>query len=404
MARAIDAIRFWLGATDYKHDELADEGGFDGIQQTFTNKEQEGRVEVQLMPFDLRFAALTTALGVQGSTRLTAPGAEGGLFDPNRTPSVAGYMFNEFKFSDTFRMQVAGRIEQAHVKGSVPDLFVDPVVAIARDRGFTPKSGAIGFLQDLPWDLVASVTAQYVERAPRAPELFSRGVHEATGTFDIGNPNLNIESAQVGRGRAAARRGPLRFEATGFYTRSRASSSATSPARPATTTRHLQPPSRRRRRIEPGDLLAARRDLPRRRIPGPARRRAAVERHVRHRRPVRHRARDLHRRQQRAAHSAACASAAACSGATPTGSRASACCTPSSRTTSRRSRDADRGYNLLKAELSYTTKLRPTDFGPRELTLGVVGNNLLNDDIRNHVSFKKDEVLLPGRGVRFSRS
>ena len=54
---AIEAIRFWAGATDYKHNELANEGGFDGIQQTFTNKEQEGRVEVQLVPFDLRFAA-----------------------------------------------------------------------------------------------------------------------------------------------------------------------------------------------------------------------------------------------------------------------------------------------------------------------------------------------------------
>ena len=28
------------------------------------------------------------------------------------------------------------------------------------------------------------------------------------------------------------------------------------------------------------------------------------------------------------------------------------------------------------------------------------GDNLLDDDVRNHVSFKKDEVLLPGRSVR----
>ena len=58
------------------------------------------------------------------------------------------------------------------------------------------------------------------------------------------------------------------------------------------------------------------------------------------------------------------------------------------------------GYNLLKAELTYTKRLRPTDFGWREVTVGMVGNNLLDDDIRNHVSFKKDEVLMPGRGVR----
>jgi iron complex outermembrane receptor protein len=171
-ANGIEAIRFWLGHTDYKHDELANEGGFDGIQQTFTNKEQEGRIEVQLLPFDLRFATLTTALGVQGMhQRLNAPGAEGGLFDPNRTTSVAGFMFNEFRFNETQRAQVAGRIEEARVKGSVPDLLIDPLTNIERDRRFTPKSAAVGFLQDLPWDLVGSVTAQYVERAPRAPEL-----------------------------------------------------------------------------------------------------------------------------------------------------------------------------------------------------------------------------------------
>ena len=217
---AIDAVRYWAGATDYKHHELANEGGFDGIQQTFTNREQEGRVEVQLTPFNLRFAQLTTALGIQGAhQKLTAPGIEGGLFDPNRTNSVAGFIFNEFQFNPTQRMQIAGRIEEVNVKGSVPDMFVDPLLNIQRDRRFTPKSAAIGFLQDLPWNLVGSVTAQYVERAPRAPELLSRGVHEATETFDIGNPNLKIEAArtvEVGIRRA---RGPFRFEATAYYTK-----------------------------------------------------------------------------------------------------------------------------------------------------------------------------------------
>jgi iron complex outermembrane receptor protein len=59
------------------------------------------------------------------------------------------------------------------------------------------------------------------------------------------------------------------------------------------------------------------------------------------------------------------------------------------------------GYNLLKAEIVYTTPLRPNDFGARFLTVGIAGNNLLDDDIRNSVSYRKDEVLMPGRSVRF---
>ena len=59
------------------------------------------------------------------------------------------------------------------------------------------------------------------------------------------------------------------------------------------------------------------------------------------------------------------------------------------------------GYNLLKAELSYTRKIANAQAGmPREVTLGIVGNNLLNEDIRNHVSYTKNEVLMPGASVR----
>ena len=36
----------------------------------------------------------------------------------------------------------------------------------------------------------------------------------------------------------------------------------------------------------------------------------------------------------------------------------------------------------------------------REFNVGIKGENLLDDDIRNHVSYKKDEVLQPGRSVR----
>ena len=58
------------------------------------------------------------------------------------------------------------------------------------------------------------------------------------------------------------------------------------------------------------------------------------------------------------------------------------------------------GYNLLKAEISHTQQIARNDFGMREFTVGVVGTNLLNEDVRNSVSFKKDEVLLPGASVR----
>jgi iron complex outermembrane receptor protein len=401
---AIEAIRFWAGATDYKHNELANEGGFDGVQQTFTNKEQEGRVELQLVPFDLRFATLTAALGVQGAhQKLTAPGAEGGLFDPNRTTAIAGFLFNEFRFTETFRMQVAGRIEQAHVTGAVPDLLIDPTVTIERDRRFAPKSGAIGFLKDLPWGLVASLTGQYVERAPRAPELLSRGVHEATETFDIGNPNLRIETAATVEAGLRRPRGTFRFEATAFYTKfngfifrnltgetceETVDTCTGAPFFGAGGDLNQAVYAQRNATFRGGEFQSQLDVMP---LWGGifgvegqfdvVRATFADGSNVPRIPPVRlgggvfwrdanwlARVNLLH-------------------------------AFPQTKVADTETTTA--GYNLLKAELSYTKRLRPSDYGVRSVTVGVVGNNLLDDDIRNSVSYKKDEVLMPGRGVRF---
>ncbi len=147
---AIDAVRFWAGATDYRHNEigLADPADLTtlGVRQTFTNKEQEARVEVQLMPFNARFATVTTAFGLQaGHQELTAPSPDNpgtlfnGLWDPNRNTREAGYVFNEFKFTDATKAQIAGRIEQVDLHGSMPNFPADflpdgnPQVSTARN-------------------------------------------------------------------------------------------------------------------------------------------------------------------------------------------------------------------------------------------------------------------------------
>ena len=85
--------------------------------------------------------------------------------------------------------------------------------------------------------------------------------------------------------------------------------------------------------------------------------------------------------------------------------RASACCTRSRRTTSPSVGETPTaGYNLLKVELSHTRALKNHPSGIKQFTVGMVGNNLLNEDIRNHVSYTKDEVLMPGAGVRLFAS
>jgi iron complex outermembrane receptor protein len=420
---AVDAIRYWLGHTDYKHDErgLADafDQASDGVRQTFTNKEQEARLEVQFAPFNLNLAALTTAVGVQaGHQELTAsspddPGSPlNGLYDPNKNTRIAGYIFNEFRFNEMTKAQLAGRIEHVSLSGTMPasipntfDLALDPAAvgaAAARDLNFTPKSGSLGLIQNLPFGgLVASATAQYVERAPKPAELFSRGAHDATATFDIGNPTLTIESAksvEIGLRRPA---GHFRFEATAYYTRfsgfiyrnltgnSCEEQACVDPADAAFPLELNQARYDQRDAIFRGAEVQFQWDLvpmnggffgvdgqydivratftdgsnvpriPPQRLGGGVYFRSAE---------WLARLNLLHAFAQ---------NDIAVTGETPTA-----------------------GYNLLKAELSRTTRFRHHPTGIKQVTVGVVGNNLLNENIRNHVSYTKDVVLMPGLNVR----
>ena len=416
-AAAIDAIRFWAGATDYKHNEigLADPADLstDGVRQTFTNKEQEARVEVQMAPFNARFAAVTTAFGLQaGHQELTAPSPDNpgtlfnGLWDPNNNTRIAGYVFNEFKFSDATKAQIAGRIEHVDLHGSTPDFPADflpdgnPQTAVGRNPSYTPKSGSIGLIQNLPGDLVGSLTAQYVERAPKPAELFSRGAHDATGTFDIGNPNLTIETAksvEIGLRKAT---GPFRFEATAYYTRFNnfiyrrltgvmCGDDFDSCGNGDPNNEGKQAVYSQRDATFRGGEFQSQLDI------GPlyggiwgiedqfdiVRATFSDGTNVPRIPPVRVGGgvywRDANWFMRVNLLHAFAQNDIAVIGETPTA-----------------------GYNLLKAEISYNTKLNSSWFGAREMTLGLVGNNLLNENIRNSVSYTKDEVLMPGIGVR----
>ncbi len=414
---AIEAVRFWAGATDYKHNELGladtSDPTSDGVRQIFTNREQEVRVEAQFMPFNARFAAITTTLGLQaGHQELNAPSPDNpnslfnGLFSPNSNTRVAGYAFNELAFTPSTKVQIAARIEHVDLSGSNLDFPADflpdgnPQFSTARDPSYTPKSGSVGLLQNLPGDLVASVTAQYVERAPKPAELFSRGAHDATATFDIGNPDLTIETAKSVEAGLRKATGSFRFEATAYYTSFNnfiyrrltgvmcgddfASCGNGDPNNQARQAVYSQRDATFRggefqSQLDVGkfhggtwgieeqfDIVRATfsdgTNVPR--IP-----------------PVRVGGglfwRDANWLARINLLHAFAQNDIAVIGETPTP-----------------------GYNLLKAEISYKTKLDPNIFSAREMFVGLVGNNLLNENIRNSVSYTKDEVLMPGLGVR----
>jgi iron complex outermembrane receptor protein len=398
----IEAIRFWLGYTDYKHDERDLLPEFI-VGSTFIQKQYEARVEAQHQPVRTALGVLRGAAGAQWSNRdLNAQGADGILLAPTNTVSVAGFLFEELQLTKRLRFQAAGRIESDDVKGTAstfPSGFLpppdEPDEAAARRR-FIPKSISAGFLYDLPHGVVARVTGQHVERAPDATELFYKGPHDSSATFEIGTPGLTIESAntfEIGFKRA---KGDFRFDASVYRTefknfifkRFTGAKCDDDFASCGTGTDLDQIVYSQQDATFDGAELLAELDIARiwhgvwgvdgqydyvhavfkdgtyvPKIP-PHRLGGGI-----YYRDVSWLARVnlLHafRQDEFATFD------------TPTP-----------------------GYNLLNAELSYTTKFERQAGLTPEVTVGIRGENLLNDDIRNSVSYKKDEVLLPGVNVR----
>ena len=394
----IEALRFWFGASDYAHNELATEDGEEFIGSRFTNKEQEGRLELQHMPVATSLGELSGAVGVQwGHRNIRGQSFEGeSLLEPAETDSIAGFIFEELQLNQKLRLQAAARIEHNRVTGiGIEDPLGPAPVPTAQDRSFDPFGTSLGLLYELPMNTVARLTGQYVERAPDAAELFSKGVHEATGTFEIGNPDLAVEKAstvEIGLKRAT---GSFRFDASAYYTQYDdfifkqltgvfCGDTSCGPAEDELK----QLVFGQRDATFYGAELAAQYDVARVwhglwGIDGQYDFvRAEFDNGENVPRIPPHRLggglfyRDanwfarvgvLHAFDQDEI------------GLNETETK---------------------GYTLLSAEVSYTTRLEPNALGAPQLTVGLKGENLADDEVRNHVSFKKDEVLEPGASVR----
>jgi iron complex outermembrane receptor protein len=404
----VDRVRFWFGATNYKHNELgAEDGEPDGVLAVFKNREQEARVEMQRPAFLSALGEHNGTLGFQFNNQKVGTGGEASeLLAPATARRFAGYAFEELKLAGGRRVQVAGRIEHVNVAGTGAIFPGDPTngfvfmgadpMEFPTSQSYLPISASIGFLQDLPGGLIAGLTLQHVERAPEATELYSKGAHHASHSFEIGNPNLKIEAANSIEIGLKKPQGPLRFDATAYYTRYRnfiykqltgivcghEFDECTVP--PVPDAEFDQIFFAQRDATFYGVEIASQLDV----MPFAGgmfgidgqydfvHAKFSDGTYVPRMPPHRLGGGLFWRNEHWLArvsllHAFAQNQIAAEETPTP-------------------------GYNLLRAEIAYRRIME----GGRAITLGLVGDNLLNENIRNSVSFNKDEVLLPGRNIR----
>ena len=190
--------------SDYEHTERVE--GVTG--QLYDNEAFDGRLEAH----HGEFLGFTGAIGFHGRNQEFEGGGEAAEFlAPSETSTIAAYVFEELPLLETLDFQTGLRIERTWVNGT-------PITDDRKDRTFFPLSGSVALVSRPTEQLTLAGTFTAGQRAPSQIELFARGPHEATATFELGDPDIDEETSYSGDLRFAGDFDCLRFEASTFAT------------------------------------------------------------------------------------------------------------------------------------------------------------------------------------------
>lgn len=178
--RLIDRVRVRLGLNDYEHVEL--EGAEVGTR--FDNEAWEGRAELVHGPL----GSIRGVVGVQASVRDFSAIGEEAFVPPSETARV-GIFFVEEWAGERLRATVGARAQYQDIEVQATN---DRPEDSRDDEAFSISAGLV---YSMTPTLSASAYLARSERIPVAEELFSNGPHAATQSFEVGDRNLDTETA-----------------------------------------------------------------------------------------------------------------------------------------------------------------------------------------------------------------
>lgn len=207
---AIHRIRFRASHTDYRHDEI-DDGQ---IETTFRNKGHEERIEFEHHPVG-RWSGI---FGLQhADTRFSAEGSEAFLPVVD-TRSSGLFVVEHLDLSERWHLELGARREWLRHQ-PVDDARARP----AFSKSVSSWAGALAWSFRPGYSLNLALADS--RRLPHAQELYARGIHMATNTWECGllpdaltcggaenDAGLRTETARNAELRLKKDAGPFRFE------------------------------------------------------------------------------------------------------------------------------------------------------------------------------------------------
>jgi iron complex outermembrane receptor protein len=200
---AFQSLRGKVARTEYTHTEFEGEE----IGTVFDNTSTEARLELVHKPW----GGWDGAFGVQwGQREFIAVGEE--AFVPASESRDAGvFWLGEREFGPV-KLELGARFDRNNVD-------VDELAAIGPDRDFNTTSASAALKWEASDAFHLTFGLDRAQRSPTAEELYSNGLHVATASFELGDPTLDVETANRAELGLQWHSGPFKFGASLYHVR-----------------------------------------------------------------------------------------------------------------------------------------------------------------------------------------
>lgn len=170
------ALRLRAGVTDYQHGEI-EEGA---VATTFKNKAHDARIELQHAPI----GGFKGVFGLQTSQRTFSAEGEEAYVQPTLTRKTGVFVLEEFRWND-WRFEGALRHDRQTAQAQTSGI----------ERSHNGTSASLGAVWKFTPGYQLGASLSRASRAPAAEELYARGLHMATSTYEKGDPQLRSETS-----------------------------------------------------------------------------------------------------------------------------------------------------------------------------------------------------------------
>jgi iron complex outermembrane receptor protein len=199
-------IRLRAGYANYRHFELEEDGS---VGTAFYNKGIEGRLEL----VQSTRGGWSGASGVQFFNRDFNVVGDEAFLPKNSTSQIGLFTLQQVELG-ALRAEGGVRYESSDLEANPED---GDLRFFSGKRHFDAVSGSAGLSYALANGVRLGVNVSRTERAPSAEELFARGGHAGTQSWEVGSPDFRLEKSWGIEGTLHVHREGFSLDASAYY-------------------------------------------------------------------------------------------------------------------------------------------------------------------------------------------